>query len=396
MLKQLKRIVYRVQDVEKARDWYTKLLGQEPVFDSRAASIFRIGNCSLSLSRAASISQEAGERMTVYWEVEDVDQSFDQLLTMGAQEKARPQNKLSIRTAQVLDPFGNILGLTGKIPGDESKTVENQASETAHSVALCRALASCDTRFDTRMPDPFSKLFLHKTVKPLLLTESSRNTLIDARISRPLYGYLIARSSFIDEIFSRALDHHLPQIVFLGAGYDTRTLRFHDRLGTTRIYELDIAATQHRKKDCLNASHTAIPEQLTFVEVNFKTDIFIEKLIEFGFDTLKPALYIWEGVTYYLPRDIVDKTFELIQTNSTTGTGICFDYSAIKLDAVNAGEPFLSWMDPAGIEQYLAQYNFRLVEHLDSAKMVSRYLTLKNGTAGEKPFAPLRLIYTER
>jgi methyltransferase (TIGR00027 family) len=389
MFNQLKRVVYRANDVEKARNWYMELLQQEPAFDSPVASIFKIGNSTMSLAGSS-------EHPMVYWEVDDVDQSFDQLLKMGAAEKVRPQNQLSIRTAQVVDPFGNVIGLTGKIKGDDNQTAENQASHTAHSVALCRALASRDTRFGVRTSDPYSEFFLNENIRPVFCNETARNTLIDTRISRPLYGYLLARSAFMDEVFLRAVQGQIPQIVFLGAGYDTRSLRFQERLGAIRIYELDVPTTQRRKRECLNAAATAMPSQVTFVEANFRTESFLEKLEEAGFNRSLPALYIWEGVTYYLSQDTVNRTFDMMQAGSAAGTGVCFDYATKELDSLSAGEPLLSWINAADIEEYLNQYNFRLQDHLDSAAMTARYLTQAKGTPAEKPFSALRLAYAER
>ena len=48
-----------------------------------------------------------------------------------------------------------------------------------------------------------------------------------------------SKTAFYDGLFKDALNSHFPQIVLLGAGYDTRALRF-DHLNTgTRIIELD-------------------------------------------------------------------------------------------------------------------------------------------------------------
>ena len=80
----------------------------------------------------------------------------------------------------------------GNIRSDGTRAVENQPSETAHAVALCRALASRDTRFGVQISDPFSELFLKENVIPVLLEETARRSAIDKMIPRPLYGYFLA------------------------------------------------------------------------------------------------------------------------------------------------------------------------------------------------------------
>ena len=64
-----------------------------------------------------------------------------------------------------------------------------------------------------------------------------------------MYEYGIARTTFFDNIFIDALNKNIPQIVLLGAGYDTRAYRFAEINNTTKIIELDIETTQNRKRN---------------------------------------------------------------------------------------------------------------------------------------------------
>ena len=40
----------------------------------------------------------------------------------------------------------------------------------------------------------------------------------------------------------------VPQVVFLGAGYNSRAYRFRDLIGETQLFELDVASSQERKR----------------------------------------------------------------------------------------------------------------------------------------------------
>jgi hypothetical protein len=92
MFKTLKRIAYRVDDVEKAKEWYATVLGSEPAFDSPVAAIFKIGPCTLSLTKAPSPSLAANSsRIDAYWEVDDVDDAYRRLTELGAIPKAPPR-----------------------------------------------------------------------------------------------------------------------------------------------------------------------------------------------------------------------------------------------------------------------------------------------------------------
>ncbi len=394
MLKRLKRIVYQVPDLTAAKNWYATFLGLEPVFDTPLGVIFLVGDNTLSLVPSASSLPVDNGRIMTYWEVDDVDASFRRMIEMGASSYAEAKNVMTIRTAQVRDPFGNIIGLSGPIPGAKDKTVETQPSHTAMAVSFCRALAARDER-DIRRPDAFAELFLTEEARKALENPAMRDAVINRSVTRPLYGYLIARSAFVDAVFEQAIRDNIPQIAFIGAGYDTRAFRFREKLGNTRVYELDAPATQNRKKDILQKESILIPPQLSFVPVNFKTDDLGEVLERAGLNKNLRTLFIWEGVMYYLPAEAVDKTLKAIKANSIDGSLLCLDYMTEKLDSPNSGEPFLSWIDKRDIKAFLEDRGFRILDHVDSEEMIRRFLTLPDGTIAEQPFSRLCLVLAQ-
>ncbi len=395
MLKELKRVVYQVEDVAAAKEWYGRVLGSEPAFDSPLGAIFRVSQNSLSLAKAGG-APAGDDRVTVYWEVDDVDQAFARLIALGAQARMPPANVLTLRVAQVTDPFGNTLGLSGGIPHDKERTVDKQPSETAHVVALCRALLARDERPELRRADEFSELFLEEKARAMLGDAEKRQALIDRRISRPLYGFFAARCAFVDEVFRCALAKGLRQIVLLGAGYDTRALRFAADLGSALLFEVDAPSTQGRKRAVLRARGVAIPSQVRFVAVDFTTDDFVERLLEAGYDAAAATLFIWEGVTYYLTQETLERTLAQLHVHSAPGSALALDYMTAKADSLNAGEPFLSFIEPQALPGWLESFGFRVREHLDAADMAERYLTLRDGTVAEKPFSMIRFVYAER
>jgi methyltransferase (TIGR00027 family) len=62
-----------------------------------------------------------------------------------------------------------------------------------------------------------------------------------------------------------------------------------------------------------------------FVPANFLTDNWLDNLAQAGFDPRKPTFCLWEGVTYYLSREAMEKTFSTIAT-SAAGSVVVFDY----------------------------------------------------------------------
>jgi methyltransferase (TIGR00027 family) len=131
------------------------------------------------------------------------------------------------------------------------------------------------------------------------------------------------RATFVDA----AIERYLPsveQFVELGAGYDTRTvqLQHHRRI---RCFEVDLPKTQQMKHELLNQCGVDT-SGVKFVSANFLTDNWLDNLVKAGFDPRKPTFFLWEGVTYYLSREAMEKTFRTIAM-SAPGSVVVFDYA---------------------------------------------------------------------
>jgi len=381
MFKSLKRITYQAEDIDKAREWYSAFLNKEPVFDTPFAVIFTIGNCSLSVMKGTPPLPEDTRRVATYWEVEDVDAAYRRLLEAGAAPLAEVKTIFTIKVAQVVDPFGNIIGITGEAVPPGEQTVDRRPSETARTAAFCRALAAADEREEIRGPDTLAEIFLDEDDKKSLRDHASREWVITRLITPKLYGYFVARTAFIDEIFRKALRSNIPQIVIFGAGYDTRTCRFQDLIKDTRIFEMDIRPTQMRKKERLIKAGIAVPEHLTFIAIDFATESIADALLPAGFDPSDKTLFIWEGVMYYLSAEVVDAVLGFIASHSPGGSALCFDHMTQPVASVHSGEPFQFWVDNEAIEAFMSERGFRMMEHLTPDKIRKRYLTLCDGSA---------------
>ncbi len=108
MFQGLRTVIYGVDDLEKAKAWYTAALGIAPYFDQQYYVGFTIGGYELGLDPNAS-SGASGP--LTYWGVANADVALKQLLAAGAQEHTAVQDVGDgIRVGVVLDPFSNTLG----------------------------------------------------------------------------------------------------------------------------------------------------------------------------------------------------------------------------------------------------------------------------------------------
>lgn len=286
---------------------------------------------------------------------------------------------------------------------DASKmSVEHKPSETAMGAATLRALAALDEREDIRGPDYLAELFLTEDRKSALSDPVIRESVIKKRIIPGMYEFLIARTAFFDDIVRQALQENIPQIVFMGAGYDSRPYRFKDLIRDTRIFELDIQPTQQRKREVLYQAKVHIPEQLVFVSINFNTDNIGEVLVKAGFVKSKQALFVWEGVTYYLSAKVIDDTLSTVKMNSPVGSSICFDYASLSPESLTdhnvkklremmrsnyPGEPTYFGIQEGYIRTFLSERGYTIIEHLAQNKIEKKYLSLNDGSSAGKLLA---------
>lgn len=126
--------------------------------------------------------------------------------------------------------------------------------------------------------------------------------------------------------FDAAIERHLPavhQFVILGAGFDTRAFR-PPANGAVKCFEVDAPKTQAVKRAML-AKAGLDSTGVTFVAADFEEEDWLAKLVDAGLDSLKPALFLWEGVSMYLRREAVESTLRRI-ASTARGSVVAFDY----------------------------------------------------------------------
>jgi predicted enzyme related to lactoylglutathione lyase len=112
MLLGLRTVIYHVNDLEKAKAWYASALGFAPYFDQPFYVGFNVGGYELGLDPSVRADSRVAEDVVAYWGVENIEQSLERLLKLGATIRQEIQDVGDgIRLATVLDPFNNILGI---------------------------------------------------------------------------------------------------------------------------------------------------------------------------------------------------------------------------------------------------------------------------------------------
>jgi len=196
-----------------------------------------------------------------------------------------------------------------------------QSSVTAQGIAAIRAVESSKSPGQRICYDPLAR----RLVNPFFYFLAKAFAGYGERKAPGTAGFLVARARYIDDYLEAGLDSGINQLVILGAGLDSRAYRFERLRGRVAVFEVDHPATQRGKRQRLRKVFGELPNQVTFVPVDFNEE-GLDKLFGFGYDRRQKTLFIWEGVTYYLMAEAVDSTLEFVSKNSGQGSSIVFDY----------------------------------------------------------------------
>ena len=104
--------------------------------------------------------------------------------------------------------------------------------------------------------------------------------------------------------FSRKLERALEQVVILGAGFDSRSLRFSDALRAARVFEVDMPEVLALRTEHLLGGRPTASSAIA-VPIDFEREDLGDVLRERGYAPEAQTLFLWEGVTYYLPEEAV-------------------------------------------------------------------------------------------
>lgn len=105
MLQGLRTVVYHVNDLAAATAFYTNVVGAPPYFNEPFYVGFKVGGYELGL-----LPDKEG--VCTYWGTSDIVAEHARLLAAGASANdAIADVGEGIKTATVIDPFGNVIGI---------------------------------------------------------------------------------------------------------------------------------------------------------------------------------------------------------------------------------------------------------------------------------------------
>ena len=221
-----------------------------------------------------------------------------------------------------------------------------------------------------------------------------------------LWGGIMARKRYIDDVVSRAAEDHVEALVNLGAGFDTRAFRL-QALAEVPAWEVDQSQNIDAKRARLEDMFQEAPTRVNLVPIDFDHEDLATVLASHGYEASTKTFFIWEGVTQYLTEAGIRGTFDFL-ARTPAGSRLVFTYTPkdfIEGEVVYGQEYLYKKMllkdkiwffgfDPENINDFLGKSGWRGLEHLGYDELGERYV--KPTGRDLQHMAIERIVYAEK
>jgi methyltransferase (TIGR00027 family) len=274
------------------------------------------------------------------------------------------------------------------------RRLDRRASVTAQIAAAERAAETLQPAHSRMLDDPFSRHFVyHPVLRACLssrLAASAFIRVLDGACPG-FHAFIVARVLYADDACEAAKTDGINQLVLLGAGFDTTSLRASE--SSLTVFEVDAPSTLAEKRtihERLQPSREG--GETVWVACDFEKDLLRDQLLSAGFDPAKPSLIVWMGVSYYLTRSAIETTIANLAVLCAPGSRLIFDY--MDADVVSqtskwkgarriaraverSGEPFCTGFAATDVDTLLAAHGFACEEKVRAPHLVGRYASKK-------------------
>ena len=258
----------------------------------------------------------------------------------------------------------------------------SEPSQTAKLAAIARGQHRLTHRKPWILDDPYAL----SLVGPewVELWAALKAVFPDRAVEEAVSG-IVVRSRYVEDRLEAGT---FEQYVILGAGLDSFAWRRPDVLASTRVFEVDHAATQAWKRE--RAEVMALPrsEQHVFAPVDFERETLDAGLASVGFDPSASTMFSWLAVMPYLTLDAIEATLRGLakvapRSQLALSYGVREEYldevgrqfiSILRALAMQRGEPVLTLLSPTEAKELLTRCGLSMIDHPDRAELRERYL----------------------
>lgn len=273
--------------------------------------------------------------------------------------------------------------------------MKNQAPQRSHSefiqsasvTALMRALLSNEKGM-LKNPDYMAQSFVSEPWSDFLGDIKSAIGALSKRVPGCMNYHLVRTKQFDETLLNWVSERDNGQVIILGAGLDSRALRFSKELEKFQVYELDLESMFSYKQKIIAEKLEMTPKS-SFIPINFGleklTDILFANCVDKNSDTF----ILWEGVTYFLDEVTVTELLTEIYDYFTNSCFLIFDYAYLsyingdhsyygaveiynELQEIN--EPHVFGIEPNSLLAYAEKHKWSLAHNYTANELESKFL----------------------
>ena len=279
------------------------------------------------------------------------------------------------------------------------RRLDSRASWTAQVCATQRAAETMQPVGRRRLDDPYSRSFVQHPVLRAALWHplAARAFIAVLDLQMPdVHAFVVLRVRYVDDIVRAALEDGIDQIVLLGSGFDTTSVRCGDARVT--VFEIDAPTTLTAKRD-LDATNPRPQKaaEVVWVPCDFEYDRLSTLLLESGYDRTRPSVVVWMGVTMFLTHETISSTLADLSGLCAPQSRLIFDYvdpdvitgesrwpgaRRVARAVTRRGEPYRTGLTSADAEQLIAGVGFTADQHLRTPALEQRYAPSQGGSRG--------------
>jgi methyltransferase (TIGR00027 family) len=198
---------------------------------------------------------------------------------------------------------------------------------------------TADALIDLRLHHPLAKR--QQLLCPqdhLFWSEAGRDLAVMAMTLDPVYApFNIVRYKWFTERLLRAADE-VPQILLLGAGFDSRALALPQlNGGGLQLFEVDFPDKIAAKLDIFARHRIRLPQGLHHVGADLGDPLLKAKLKTAGFRRDLPTVVLMEGAFFFLPCNTAEALVDPRGLGLATGSALVMDvWTRSRQAALNA------------------------------------------------------------
>ena len=158
---------------------------------------------------------------------------------------------------------------------------------------------------------------------------------------------------------------------------------------------MDYGPTQEHKKGRVRDVFGALPAEVRYVPMDFTKDDLLTQLRQGGYSEQQRSLYIWEGVTMYLPEAAIKDTLRFIREALGAEQQVVFDYMLAGDPRLNNpasrfarwGEPWIFGFRGDSAAESLNEAGLTVVSDLSMPDLAIKYAQRPDGTSTLPPLS---------